>query len=94
MLPLISGFLYAGVAVVEGASVLGARSLIQGQAETLFTLPQYSTNGTARVADIETKRGGWLYGPSIAGNTSFYPTGALGDAAAEAGSTAAFAFRK
>lgn len=64
------------------------------QDQTLFSLPQFAVNGSSRVADIQAKREGWAYGPSIAGNTSFYPTGSLGDAAVEADNTAAFAFRK
>lgn len=50
-------------------------------------------NASTRVAGIEAKRVGWLYGPSIAGNTSYYPTGTLADVATAADVAAAFAFQ-
>lgn len=33
-----------------------------------------------RALEIERKRQGYLYGPSLLGNTSYFPTGILGDA--------------
>lgn len=91
---IIPGLLCAGIAAVEGAAVPSSRSVSKRQDQEPFSLPQYNINSSARVAGIEAKREGWVYGPSIAGNTSFYPTGSLGDAAVEADNTAAFAFRK
>ena len=47
--------------------------------QNTFTLPgkdEYST----RTLEIEKKRQGYLYGPSLLGNTSYFPTGVLGDA--------------
>ncbi len=41
------------------------------------SLPQFS-NSTARADAIAIKRQGWLYGPSLLGDASFFPTGALG----------------
>ncbi|KAK0103807.1 hypothetical protein ONS95_005806 [Cadophora gregata] len=46
---------------------------------TVASLPQFS-NSTARLEAINTKREGWLYGPSLLGNASFFPTGSLGTA--------------
>ena len=40
----------------------------------------YDPNSAARAQAISDKRAGFLYGPSILGNTSFFPTGPLGDA--------------
>ncbi|KAL9627743.1 MAG: hypothetical protein Q9164_007506, partial [Protoblastenia rupestris] len=42
-------------------------------------LPMMDADPTSRAQSIETKRRGFLYGPSKLGNTSFYPTGPLGD---------------
>ncbi|KAK2629831.1 hypothetical protein QTJ16_000651 [Diplocarpon rosae] len=43
--------------------------------------PQFSiTNLTARAEAINVKRAGWLYGPSLLGNASYFPTGALAGA--------------
>ncbi|KAH7397536.1 lipoxygenase [Cadophora sp. MPI-SDFR-AT-0126] len=50
---------------------------------TAASLPQFS-NITARLEAINIKREGWLYGPSILGNASFFPTGALGTARMQA----------
>jgi arachidonate 15-lipoxygenase (second type)/8-lipoxygenase (S-type) len=42
-----------------------------------FTIPNASSSSTRALALAE-KRAGWEYGPSIAGNTAFYPAGSLG----------------
>ncbi|KAK6585994.1 hypothetical protein PZA11_001051 [Diplocarpon coronariae] len=43
--------------------------------------PQFSaTNLTVRAEAIITKRAGWLYGPSLLGNASYFPTGTLAGA--------------
>jgi arachidonate 15-lipoxygenase (second type)/8-lipoxygenase (S-type) len=48
----------------------------------LFTTPNVSGN-RARTLALAEKRAGWDYGPSIAGNTAFYPTGSIGGPAAK-----------
>ncbi|KAK7747564.1 hypothetical protein SLS62_009063 [Diatrype stigma] len=94
MRSFIPGLLCAWVAVVDGVAVPpSARSLTKRQGQDVFSLPQYAVNGTARAADIEVKREGWIYGPSIAGNTSYYPNGTLGNAATAADHKAAFDFQ-
>lgn len=47
------------------------------------SLPQFS-DITARLEAISIKRQGWLYGPSLLGNASFFPTGSLGTARMQA----------
>ncbi|CZS97532.1 related to arachidonate 5-lipoxygenase [Rhynchosporium agropyri] len=47
------------------------------------SLPQFS-NITARLEAISTKRQGWLYGPSLLGNASFFPAGTIGSARMQA----------
>ncbi|RYP03080.1 hypothetical protein DL764_005389 [Monosporascus ibericus] len=92
MLALISGLLCAGVAV-EAAAIPGAGSLDSRQTAAVFSLPQFATDGSARTAEIAMKQDGWQYGPSVAGDTAFYPTGVLGDIATGADVAAAFAFQ-
>jgi hypothetical protein len=43
------------------------------------TIPQNDCNSTARAEAILVKRQGYLYGPSLLGNASFFPTGSLAD---------------
>lgn len=57
---------------VHGASVQHPRQNLSP-----FTIPNASSNSTRALALAE-KRAGWEYGPSIAGNTAFYPAGSLG----------------
>lgn len=45
---------------------------------TMYTLPNNDPNQEQRKAGVAWKRGNFIYGPSILGNTTFYPTGALG----------------
>nr|P0CT92.1 RecName: Full=Manganese lipoxygenase; Short=MnLOX; AltName: Full=Linoleate 9S-lipoxygenase; Short=Linoleate 9S-LOX; AltName: Full=Manganese 9S-lipoxygenase; Short=9S-MnLOX; Flags: Precursor [Nakataea oryzae]BBC44107.1 lipoxygenase [Nakataea oryzae] len=47
---------------------------------TKYTLPHEDPNPEARKAEIALKRGGFLYGPSTLGQTTFYPSGTLGTA--------------
>ncbi|KAL8699573.1 MAG: hypothetical protein Q9224_001352 [Gallowayella concinna] len=44
-----------------------------------YVLPQFDPNPSQRAAEIATDRVGYLYGPSLIGNSSFFPTGTLGD---------------
>ena len=45
-----------------------------------FVLPVFDHNLTERTEEIEVNREGYVYGPALLGNTSFFPTGVLGDA--------------
>jgi hypothetical protein len=64
------------------STVTGAAITPRDSVASPFSLPQSSTN-SSRAADLAIKRAGWLYGPSIAGNTSFYPAGSIGQPTAE-----------
>ena len=44
-----------------------------------YVLPLYDPNPAARAAELERNRAGFLYGPSLIGNSSFFLTGPLGD---------------
>lgn len=39
----------------------------------------FDPNPAKRTAEIQNNRAGYQYGPSLMGNSSFFPTGALGD---------------
>ncbi|KAI4629475.1 uncharacterized protein J4E87_003739 [Alternaria ethzedia] len=43
-----------------------------------------STSSSTRASALAEKRAGWEYGPSIAGNTAFYPAGSIGGPVAKA----------
>ncbi|KAH8722840.1 putative lipoxygenase [Phaeosphaeriaceae sp. PMI808] len=45
-----------------------------------FVLPDFDLQPTVREEEIRTNRIGYQYGPPLLGNTSFFPTGPLGDA--------------
>jgi hypothetical protein len=62
--------------------VYGASIPHPHQYPSLFTIPNASNN-SARAFAIAEKRAGWEYGPSIAGNTAFYPAGPLGSSVAK-----------
>jgi hypothetical protein len=58
-------------------SVHGASVRYPHRDSSVFTLPNASGNSERALALAE-KRAGWEYGPSIAGNTAFYPAGSIG----------------
>ncbi|KAH7346897.1 putative arachidonate 5-lipoxygenase [Rhexocercosporidium sp. MPI-PUGE-AT-0058] len=68
----VRSLIVAGIAIAN-AAVLPRDNLTVIEA----SLPQFS-NITARLEAISIKRQGWLYGPSLLGNASFFPTGSLG----------------
>lgn len=45
-----------------------------------YVLPIFDTNSLERFEEIQVNRKGYQYGPPLLGNTSFFPTGVLGDA--------------
>ena len=45
-----------------------------------YTLPQFDPNPSQRLNEVATNRAGFLYGPPLIGNSSFFPTGNLGGA--------------
>ncbi|KAK5629358.1 hypothetical protein RRF57_005073 [Xylaria bambusicola] len=88
---VLPSILCAGIAV-EAAAIRGG-SHISRPAEDRYTLPSLSVDVSARAEALRVKREGWQYGPSIAGNTSFYPIGALADVATKADTNALFTFQ-
>ncbi|KAL8784965.1 MAG: hypothetical protein Q9195_008831 [Heterodermia aff. obscurata] len=44
-----------------------------------YVLPMFDPNPAARAAELDENRAGYLYGPSLIGNSSFFLTGSLGD---------------
>lgn len=50
------------------------------QDQSKFTISAEDKYSSLRALEIERKRQGYLYGPSLLGNTSYFPTGIMGDA--------------
>lgn len=45
-----------------------------------YVLPMFDKNESSRAEEISNNLVGYLYGPSLLGNLSYYPTGTLGKA--------------
>lgn len=45
-----------------------------------YVLPMFDKNPSSRAEEISSNRNGYLYGPSLLGNLSYYPNGTLGNA--------------
>ena len=74
---------FLGLALRVSAAPSAPRDITtvkRANATTPYTLPGLASDSNARAAAIQTKRDTFLYGPSIAGNTSYWPTGTLGNA--------------
>ena len=56
-----------------------ARSSL-GRDRSKFAIPAEDDYPSLRALEIDQKRQGYLYGPSLLGNTSYFPTGIMGDA--------------
>ena len=44
-----------------------------------YTLPQFDPNPSQRLDEVALNHAGFLYGPPLIGNSSFFPTGNLGN---------------
>jgi len=51
--------------------------------ERKMVLPMYDDEPWKRISNIQKKQRGYLYGPSLLGNTSFFPAGNLGQLMAQ-----------
>ena len=67
------------VAIAPAGHELHARNVTTNDTQPL-ALPTNSRDPARRAQEIQLKRQGYLYGPSLMGNSSFFPTGTLGDA--------------
>ena len=47
--------------------------------EPKYTLPQFDRNPSQRHDEVALNHAGFLYGPPLIGNSSFFPKGTLGD---------------
>ena len=59
------------------APLVGSRSF---STKTEFTTLSEDDSPFERITEVEQKRQGYVYGPSLPGNTSYFPTGLPGDA--------------
>ncbi|CAG8955792.1 hypothetical protein HYFRA_00011661 [Hymenoscyphus fraxineus] len=84
MFSLVSSSLVVGLALQVAAFPSSSRKLERRNGTEPYSLPYLCVNATERNAAIQVKRDTFLYGPSIAGNTSFYPTGSLGSSIVQA----------
>lgn len=62
--------------------VLGPSLVLPSEHNAMFTLPVHDPSPWDRIKEIQWAREGYKYGPSLLGNTSYFPTGAIGDAMA------------
>ena len=69
--------------VCASISAHGAVLPPRGQDISSFSIGT-STSNSKRASALAEKRAGWEYGPSIAGNTAFYPAGSIGGPVAKA----------
>lgn len=74
---MITTILYA-LSVFGTAYAL--RSLRRNISNTTYVLPQSDPTPLLREAEVAAERAGYQYGPSLLGNSSFFPTGLLGGA--------------
>ena len=69
----------------EASPLSGQHVIMQGrlpfasEAER-YALPLFDSSWSDRFKEIWTNREGYQYGPPLLGNTSYFPTGVLGDA--------------
>jgi len=69
-----------GVAVGGPVSTSGISRTNTNSNNTKYSLPQNDPHPAQRRAEIERNRFGFLYGPPLLGNTSYFPAGKLGEA--------------
>ncbi|KAI0554027.1 lipoxygenase [Xylaria curta] len=97
MVKFFPGILYAGVAVdaaaIQGSMWSRGGSHVNRAAVNPYSLPSLDVDVSTRAEALRVKREGWQYGPSIAGNTSFYPIGTLADVTTKADTDALFTFQ-
>ncbi|GMG44962.1 unnamed protein product [Aspergillus oryzae var. brunneus] len=70
----------AGLPVFPNQAVLRPSLALPGDNSHRYSLPMFDLQPWERVDEIRLARKGYLYGSPLLGNTSFFPTGALGDA--------------
>ena len=66
--------------LVQSAESSWLRGSQHSSEEENFKLPMFDADQLGRAYEIGQKRRGYLYGKSLLGNTSYFPTGFLGEA--------------
>ena len=74
---MIAWYLFFGTAAFVAAAPTSSTSAATST-PTKYTLPQNDDDTGLRKLEIEQIRSGVIYGPSLIGETSFFPSGALG----------------
>ena len=70
----------SGLVLGLGPPISNPSLLSPKYVEAKYTLPQFDPNPSQRLAEVALNHAGFLYGPPLIGNSSFFPTGNLGGA--------------
>lgn len=72
-------FLLLGLSTLIGIVLgLGPGSSSSILSKSGYVLPQFDPNPSERLQEVAVNHAGFLYGPSLIGNSSYFPGGALG----------------
>ncbi|PWY93119.1 putative arachidonate 5-lipoxygenase [Aspergillus sclerotioniger CBS 115572] len=66
--------------MIPSQAVLNPSASLPDDHGLQYSLPMFDLQPWERVEEVRLAREGYLYGPPLLGNTSFFPTGVLGDA--------------
>ena len=78
--PFLGGLLAFSGLVLGLAPPTSNPSLVSPQyVESKYSLPQFDHDPSQRREEVATNHAGFLYGAPLIGNSSFFPTGTLGE---------------
>lgn len=80
---LVQFFLVVGSHALPHQTVFSIDYPLVSHGKDTYVLPIFDNNAPERFEEIRLNRQGFLYGAPLLGNTSFFPTGVLGDAMVE-----------
>lgn len=85
ILSVHSSTMLSYIGLILCASAFAHETVVQRscQEASPFSITNASSTST-RASALAAKRAGWQYGPSVAGNTAFYPAGSIGGPATKA----------
>ena len=73
-------FVWSGLVLGLAPPISNPALLSPKYVEPKYTLPQFDPNPSQRLEEVALNHAGFLYGPPLIGNSSFFPTGNLGGA--------------
>lgn len=80
IISLLAVCIFALARPIFTQSILSVPVPLPGDEGNHYSLPMFDAKPWERLSEIHLARQGYLYGPSLLGNTSAFPTGILGDA--------------